>query len=68
MHPATDDDTTIEIRALRDISAEEELFLSYGPPSGTTEHRREWLKLKYRFDCVCHSCVNNLSIDNSDDD
>lgn len=51
----------LEIVALRDIRAGEELTVSYGVIAGrdSCEHRNEVLRRQYLFDCRCSACLRN---------
>ncbi|XP_041644416.1 histone-lysine N-methyltransferase SMYD3 [Cheilinus undulatus] len=48
--------TRLQLRAVQDISAEEELTISYIETLSLTEDRQKQLEEQYNFTCHCHSC------------
>ena len=49
----------LEMRAIRDITAGEELCYSYVPLYQSTEKRRAQLSAAYSFICCCERCTNS---------
>ena len=56
-----DSDGKIVIRAVRDIEAGEELFISYIEVELPVEVRQAQLMGTYNFECTCNRCVKELS-------
>jgi len=48
----------VELRALTDVAAGEELLISYVDPISTSLERRQELKEKYNFSCKCPNCTS----------
>lgn len=57
VHSFTFDDATVDVVALRDIRAGEELHISYVDPSLPRGTRRKLLREQYSFECDCERCV-----------
>eukprot|EP01012_Entosiphon_sulcatum_P021336 TRINITY_DN2613_c0_g1_i1.p1 TRINITY_DN2613_c0_g1~~TRINITY_DN2613_c0_g1_i1.p1 ORF type:complete len:424 (+),score=72.15 TRINITY_DN2613_c0_g1_i1:91-1362(+) len=53
----SDNDETLYVTALRDIEADEELFISYIDEDGEYSHRQTQLFNHYRFHCACPKCI-----------
>jgi SET and MYND domain-containing protein len=53
-----DDYGTLEVRAIRDIEAGEELCISYTDLHMTTADRRSVLKDYFGFTCMCQRCTD----------
>lgn len=51
---------TLHLRAIADIEPNKELFISYCDPIQALESRKDILKDKYHFECVCDKCLRNL--------
>ena len=43
-----------------DIRKGEQIFIDYGVPKGSTEERRDFLRMKYNFTCHCKACTNAM--------
>ena len=57
-HPRWENgDSTITIRALRPITAGEELFITYVDANESRESRRARLRQSYGFECACERCL-----------
>ena len=49
--------TSLRVRSVRDISAGEEVTISYVPVTETLWDRRQALWRQYKFDCECDRCI-----------
>ena len=54
------DDIQIEIRAIKDIAKDEEIFIHYIALDINREERRIKLKNQYYFECNCAKCVEEV--------
>lgn len=53
------DGRKIELRALNDITKDEQIFISYIDPTQPKEIRQAELKARYFFTCGCEKCVQD---------
>lgn len=56
--------TTIEVVLLKSVGINSEICISYGPIHGKHSYnvRQEILRNQYLFQCLCHSCQSELSL------
>jgi hypothetical protein len=64
-HPNRSSNHVIEVIALRDVRAGEQLHESYVDPRWSKVQRQNQLRLNYMFECICKRCNQDSPMDES---